>query len=217
MDKRIVNIALTSTILNFIEAYPEENSLQEVAERIVEQLQTFEDLQRRDKTKHTVLTVSYILIDKLMAELREDQQISCYKGCAHCCRMNVDVTPMEVELIIDFCKQNNIVINQAYLLLQSTIPKTELAFTPALATCTFLSKDNLCTIYPVRPMSCRKWMVTTPSELCNIPKYPTAQIGAWIDLNAEIVAAAINTLQGVESDSLPKILLQQLKKEILKG
>jgi len=124
--------------------------------------------------------------------------------------MNVDVSQLEIDLIIDYCKQNDIPIDQEYLKLQSSIPKHELGFSPKLSACIFLSKENTCTIYPVRPITCRKYVVITPSEQCNVMKYPDAQIGAWVDLNAEILASAVNSLQNTDVDSLPKMLLKKL-------
>jgi len=205
-----VNIGLSSTLLAIIQANPVQFDIQEITNRVFRKMQSLSDLKQKDKTKHTILSVVYTVIDELMAEMAKEQKLSCRKGCAFCCKMNVDVSPLEIDLIIDYCKQNDIPIDQEYLKLQSSIPKHELGFTPMLSACTFLSKENTCTIYPVRPIACRKYVVITPSEQCNMMKYPDAEIGAWVDLNAEILASAVNSLQNADVDSLPKMLLKKL-------
>ena len=210
MNTNNINIGLSSTLFAIIQANPGEYNIQEIANRVCRKMQSLSDLKQKDKTKHAILSVVYAVIDELMKETAKEQKLSCRKGCAFCCKMNVDVSPLEIDLIIDYCKENNLPINQEYLKLQSSIPKHELGFTPILSACTFLSKENTCTIYPVRPVACRKYVVITPSEQCDVMKYPDAQIGAWVDLNAEILASAVNSLQNTDVDSLPKMLLKKL-------
>ena len=98
--------------------------------------------------------------------------LKCEKGCATCCSVNVKTTSIEGELIYDFIKEHNReewfahVLNQPQSLVK--VKQTTNGFAKACLSgelsaqvdvqckgqCPFL-KDTLCTIYEVRPFSCR--------------------------------------------------------------
>jgi Fe-S-cluster containining protein len=210
MKENEMEIGLTSKLLSLIEAYPDEYDQHKIATRIFAYMGVIENVRRIDSSKHALLNFVYTIIDKWMEKTAATQSLSCRKGCAFCCKMNVDVTPLEVDLIIDYCKEQKILIDKEYLQQQSVIPKQDIGFTPGLSTCIFLSKENTCTIYPVRPLACRKYVVITPPEICDMPNYPDAKIGVWTSLDAEILTSALDSLQHGLIDSLPKMLLQQL-------
>jgi Fe-S-cluster containining protein len=210
MKEDEIQIGISSTLVEYINAHPKEYTIKEIADKICYTVMQFLSLSQKDKTKHTVLRLVYSILDKLMEETKASEKTSCRKGCAFCCKMNVDVTPMEADLIIDYCEQKNIPIDQQYLQLQAAVPKHELAFHPMVAACAFLSEDNTCRIYPVRPVACRKYLVISPAENCDIKKYPDAMICASLNVPAEIVTSAVDSIQLGVIGSLPKLLLRRI-------
>ncbi|NQZ62561.1 YkgJ family cysteine cluster protein [Crocosphaera sp.] len=75
----------------------------------------------------------------------------CKKGCSYCCEIRVDVSEMELSLIKSKARK---AYNDATKDLSIGEP------------CPFL-KNNLCSVYEVRPFLCRRHQVFTPTnDLC---------------------------------------------------
>ena len=120
--------------------------------------------------KHKILDTIYTSFDSWCTETQT--QTACCKGCSTCCSQNVTITAMEGEDILRYVLSEGMVDQFAAALLQAdeiNRPKyTTNDFAKACldgrdvdpeiqtneGTCPFL-KDNICTIYPVRPFSCR--------------------------------------------------------------
>lgn len=139
---------------------------------------------------------------------------SCTKGCYKCCRQNVQIWKDEAALIAEYCSENNIPIPRGYLLEQLKYGWKEVA-KEEVGWCTFL-KDGDCSIYPVRPLSCRKYLVASPAELCDTVKYPASEGNkvAVIVLTApEIEASAYCGIMADKGKSgrLPEMLLPYSK------
>jgi Fe-S-cluster containining protein len=99
-----------------------------------------------------------------------DKKITCRRGCAECCRMFVAATPGEVRLILRGVKARNIPID--WDLVQKQAGKTEEDFyTDKMGEdnkCVFLDAKGSCSIYKMRPSSCRMHFVVSAKELCNM-------------------------------------------------
>ena len=147
------------------------------------------------------------------------QQITCRKGCAHCCHINVSVTPEEADLLLEVGLAKGLSIDPKRLLKQIHWKDEDWLQQPrADARCVFLGDDNTCQVYEDRPLSCRKYFVVTEPELCNIEKHPGEKVGSWADAELEIIVTAVWTFYGV--DTLPRQLMAAmlrkagLKKEV---
>jgi len=113
----------------------------------------------------------YEAFDEVQAEQVKD--VSCKKGCYLCCRQNVSIFPDEATVIADYCSEQGIPIPKGYLKEQLKYDWKEVAKTEA-GWCVFLT-NGLCGIYPVRPLTCRKYHVVSAPELCDTVKYPADQ------------------------------------------
>jgi hypothetical protein len=87
---------------------------------------------------------------------------ACASGCAHCCYLNVEASAPAIFLIADYLrarrtplelKRLKAHLNQTALRIHHLTPIERVQ---AAVPCGLL-KNNLCTIYPVRPSGCRSW------------------------------------------------------------
>jgi len=150
------------------------------------------------------------LIDEVIT--RSNRENSCKKGCSFCCHINVDVSEPEAALIAYHCRKNSIRVDAAYLQKRVQVRRTEIAFSH-FAACPFL-KNNECTIYSVRPISCRTHLVTNEPEFCDTVRYEYTDIGVCKvnDPYVEIeLSAFMNALKGKNSDRMERMLLKHFK------
>ncbi|EIL4856311.1 YkgJ family cysteine cluster protein, partial [Salmonella enterica] len=98
-------------------------------------------------TESDLLVRTYNLLkaaDEISDEMNVSKFAVCQNGCAYCCKIPVDVTLMEAELI---SYETGKVIND-YNAIKRVSYKNSY--------CPFLDVDNAkCTIYSVRPLACR--------------------------------------------------------------
>lgn len=152
----------------------------------------------------------YRTADKAWEDIEPDKkaQISCKKGCAFCCHIRVSATPLEADAIVKYCKANNIPINTDRLKEQEKLGTEEYMFSPHKK-CVFLTDDNLCSIYPVRPMACRTYFVTNDPADCNTDSLK--ETSTFFNRNSTIAQVAL-MLKAGSVDTFPKLILKALNK-----
>ena len=145
----------------------------------------------------------YEAFDETLAQVmaRDSQPVSCRRGCHFCCRQNVTIWDAEAELIANYCKEKGIPISKAYLEQQLRYGWREVAQEDC-ARCVFL-KDGECSIYPVRPLMCRKYHVVSPPELCDPVKYPASE--------GHTVAVSVHTLPEIEASAFAGVMVDKHK------
>ncbi|EBQ4837748.1 YkgJ family cysteine cluster protein [Salmonella enterica subsp. arizonae] len=98
-------------------------------------------------TESDLLARTYYLlkaVDEITDEMNVNKFAVCQSGCAYCCKIPVDVTLMEAELI---AYETGKVINNPN-------PIKRISYKNSY--CPFFDVDNAkCTIYSVRPLACR--------------------------------------------------------------
>ena len=161
-------------------------------------------IQNRGETTKEVLKA----IDGFFAAAPEEnkKEIQCKTGCTACCFIDIDVSGDEAAVIIDYCRENGIEIDRDYLTKQAAVGRKIYS---DLSRCVFL-KDNLCSIYPVRPIACRKHWVKTDPTLCDFSKNIINQVGGYFDVNTEILASAVLNVD--ETGPFEKMLLDEMDK-----
>ncbi|WP_413294623.1 YkgJ family cysteine cluster protein [Bdellovibrio sp. HCB185ZH] len=99
----------------------------------------------------------------------KDIQISCRKGCAACCHMEVEVTSHEARILGNLVKEGH-TIDRERLKKQSQRelqdPQWKQGKRNADNPCVFLNDEGSCSIYEHRPVMCRRHSVTTPAKNC---------------------------------------------------
>jgi len=111
------------------------------------------------------LAGSQVRHDDCLAAASDAQTLACRDGCAWCCHFTVDVRAVEVFGILDFVTHHFSPARQAALRDEIEINSREVALLSEeqrmrrTAKCPFLEMGR-CTIYSVRPQTCRNYHAT---------------------------------------------------------
>lgn len=144
-------------------------------------------------------------VDKRNAEapVPEGHTISCKRGCSFCCYYPVGISRFEAQLLVDYLDDDDI----AWLKAQSghnndvdswkKMPNSQ-------RKCVFL-ENNECSVYEDRPLNCRKMLVVSPPEMCDMDLENSAVNGV-VDLPLE----AMTGVAGYEEfGPLPEMLIKE--------
>lgn len=131
--------------------------------------------------------------------------IACKKGCAFCCHINVDATPGEVDMIIEYTRANNIPIDYNRLWRQRGLSMKQRPQSQYSA-CVFLAEDNTCKIYEVKPIGCRKYFVFNDPKECDAKTNNEDRVKIYADFHLEAIASAIFNMQ--QPASMVELLLR---------
>jgi Fe-S-cluster containining protein len=155
----------------------------------------------RSKTK--AAKIMHKLIDKSTEEFLKSNHASCKKGCAYCCYVYVEITIDEALAIKNYCIQNNLHIDKETLKKQSALKAEHWGHNK----CVFLDENNTCSIYEVRPMTCRKYYVASEPKLCDVTT-GTHKIAILHNIDVEMMTAGIFRVRdtGSLSQQLLKII-----------
>lgn len=116
-------------------------------------------------------------------------KIECRKGCNHCCHYRVLITEQEAALISEYSGAKQKKPKRARDIFSTPDP------------CPFLKK-GACSIYPVRPLSCRGFFVFRPTK-----DYPACP-------DIDVFAYANSPLAGIQPDLEVSIGLVSLAGDI---
>jgi Fe-S-cluster containining protein len=134
------------------------------------------------------------LIEGVSAQLAEaGKPVSCKVGCAHCCRQLVALNLFEAEALAAWIqtlpesRRQHLaerfhqtllkisaagllerMVNEDWIVESNTAEKLALDYLYQRIDCPFL-EDEQCSIYPMRPLLCREYMVTSAPEHCIDP------------------------------------------------
>jgi hypothetical protein len=104
----------------------------------------------------------YAVIDLSVAEsiAQSKKKPACYKGCSVCCRQKIPLSVIEsvgIKFYVD-----NILTKHKYLQIVKNFDQHN-------QLCLF-NIDNCCIVYPMRPIACRRYIVT--SQCCSFDEDP---------------------------------------------
>lgn len=109
---------------------------------------------------HKELKRAFALVDSSVKEAvakaaQRGRECACGSNCPQCCRQPIPLTPAELMLIAAHIRHG--VAPDAREMLKSGL-QSRIA-NPLAAPCPFLT-GNSCAIYPVRPIACRRFLVS---------------------------------------------------------
>lgn len=204
--------ALKNILSNHQEdVHPIHNIIQDYAKHYVNTLKELGQLSAA-ATLHRDVDVAY---QEHVASTDENKklfsEVACGKGCYHCCLQVVMITEEEGFLIKQYCKENKIKINKKLLMRQRKADeKTWTDLPRPQQRCVFLSENNECSIYPVRPANCRKYFALWNSEQCDPYENPDGKVANMVSPVAEIMASAAMTMTKF-CGSIPQVMLKVLE------
>ncbi len=208
----LMEYKVTSMLKDYLGVLMEQPENQETIEQILTLINGYINQFRNLWIQNRVETTKelYKAIDNFFLNASEEnkKEIQCKAGCTACCFIDVDVSGVEASVIINYCKENGIDIDREYLTKQAAVGRRSYS---SLSRCVFL-KENLCSIYPVRPIACRKHWVKTDPALCDFSKNTVNQVGGYFDVNTEILASALLNVD--ETGPFEKVLLSELEKTL---
>jgi hypothetical protein len=201
---------VTSLLRDYLGVLMERAENKESIDQVLSLINGYTDQLRKLGTINRAATIKevYKAIDNFYTHAPEENKkdITCKPGCTACCFIDVDISADEAAVIIDYCTENKIEIDSDYLTKQNEAGRK--TYTP-LSRCVFL-KDNYCSIYPVRPVACRKHWVKTDPVLCDFSKNIINRVDGYFDIHTEILASALLNVD--ETGPLEKVILHELEK-----
>lgn len=145
--------------------------------------------------------------------VQEGTPISCRAGCGACCRQMVPVSLFEAEALTAWMRTlpderraeleqrfhrallalrdagviDNI-LSSDWVLAEEGATQLAIDYFHAGVACPFLENES-CSIHPMRPLSCREYLVTSPPELCQDPsKHAVAGVRLPLKLSRVLYA-----------------------------
>ncbi len=163
------------------------------------------------------------IVDKIGEEAKAaGKTISCRAGCGACCRQMVPVSLFEAEaltawiqtlapeqrdelarrfhLALSALRDAGVlkkILSNEWVLDQEQTTQLAIDYFHAGVACPFLENES-CSIHPIRPLSCREYLVTSPPELC---RDPAANEVAGIRLPIKLSRALFAFGQRMEQDA----------------
>lgn len=125
--------------------------------------------------------------------------IRCNKGCSHCCHGPVEIRAHEAVLLVEQLQAAGRELDVAKLARQSNYDVDTWREQPAAdQSCVFLGDDGACTVYEMRPNACRKLLVTSDPQHCDIPRGEYEQIERRFCWEAEMLESAALEVFGLQ-------------------
>ena len=185
-----LQIAISPVLKELIEQDESNAFLNHIEKPLMFYLENLEKLKSYDY-KYIVSEI-YRIIDNDIKQDIDKEKVLCKSSCSLCCGLQVSVTPQEAINIYN--KYKDLIDWEA---VKERKDMTDIEyFRDNNNKCMFL-KDNKCSIYQDRPMSCRKYFVQSRPELCGIK--PHGQVLINFSKLAEIFYSACITVFGVDS------------------
>lgn len=126
-------------------------------------------LYKKDRKKYGIsysLGNVYDYVDRYITKYNNQMNptITCKKGCAYCCSIEVFISDDEAKILYDYSLKNNIPIDLSKAHYQA-INKFNVPLTHK--SCIFLdSQTQECKVYDVRPLSCRMLFSSSEPKVC---------------------------------------------------
>lgn len=141
-----------------------------------------------------VQSLENAIIGKVAQEAEQaGSPISCRAGCGACCRQMVPVSFFEAEALVNWMATLSPeklaileqrfhqaltrlrdagvidkILDQRWMEDEQLTTQLAIDYFHAGVACPFLENES-CTIHPMRPLSCREYLVTSPPALCDDP------------------------------------------------
>jgi Fe-S-cluster containining protein len=125
--------------------------------------------------------------------------VRCARGCSHCCRGPVEIRPHEAALLVEHLRDTGRVLDTDKLERQGAFSVDTWREQPASdQACVFLDDEGACSVYALRPNACRKLLVTSDPQHCDISRGEYERIERRFCWEAEMLESAALEVFGLE-------------------
>lgn len=186
----------------------------------VEEMLTFyrSQIDKLEKEGVNAVSITFGLLraasDTIAMHKKHLDGVQCKKGCAACCHLITDISLTEAETILSWMEERGQTLSPEqlkHLEQQEQITDSTVFTLSGLSKCVFLSQENTCSIYEVRPFVCRNYMVVNDPKYCDTKAFPGYRTTEQIIPEAEIIYSAFCDKYG-EGERLAKQILTVFKK-----
>lgn len=149
------------------------------------------------------------MVEHLMQTDRRAPEVKCRRFCSNCCHVHVTITANEALLLHHAAQEAGAAIDRDKLARQAPRKSHdwhELA--DADRGCVFLDQMGGCKVYEHRPSACRKYLVISDPDLCDMKKHPGGQVLNFVSIPGEIVQSA--ALMTFEAGNMAAMLLKHV-------
>lgn len=214
MSNRIMYI-ITAMMLRLLKDFGDKQRMQ-IGECVDDFIEQIHESESRGSTPAQTAKGLQQAADDMLDEAKltnpEWKNVTCRKGCAHCCRMTVAISGHEAQQLLQVSRAKGLMIDTDRLKRQSSYGDKTWRLQPeADRNCAFLGEDNLCQVYDDRPLSCRKYFVVSPPEHCDTVKFPSQPTLVFVDAASEMLTTAAFT--HADCGFMPSMLLEAMAKE----
>ena len=124
----------------------------------------------------------------------------CKSKCSHCCRIPVQITELEAQYISKHTERKIQVSRQP---LSSSVLESS---------CPFLDKNELCSIYEVRPFNCRTFHTLDNPNFCKDPNFPHIVYGcAEFEYGSDILRELRDVTLSLNVSLRPRLPLADIR------
>lgn len=203
---------ITSTLNQLIQNY-KNASFEEIESLILERSKFYSEeielAKYQGYSKEEILNGFYVQMDLIAKDIKN---VSCKKGCNFCCHINVDISETEAQLILI----EEVLSSDQVGIFKEQKDYTMQEHSEKYSPCGFLSELGECSIYSVRPLSCRKYFVVNEPNLCDVRFNGIhGQVQIKADLELEVIVCVLaSELIGINSKSMAKTFLTLIKKDL---
>lgn len=207
--KKEVKIGVTATLMEWMTAHPQKAQI--LISEIEDAVHMTAAVFKRAPDSKIRALCAHMVVDKEIknALTKAEQKPSCKRGCSYCCYLSVDITADEADLILAHLQKENRTLDWDRLERQAAVQDFR-TLSHEDKRCTFLGKEGECTIYDVRPLNCRKYLVVGDPKDCETGiTTEGARVNLLVAAKAEVYTSAVFSIMG--SARMANILLRLRK------
>lgn len=196
-------------------SFDEQKALEAICTRVATET---EPLLREVKAKTNGNSLAFLHATVELAEksvavlLRGKPRIACQRGCAHCCSVRVEALPFELygiaSYLVDVYPLPEVVA--LYWEIEERAEKGKGldpdAYILAKIPCAFLTAENECAIYPVRPINCAIFHSLDVAECIAAQEDPRKTLRSYPDVTFGSYAVVVGGLRVLDPAHVEKQL-----------
>ena len=130
---------ITSLLKDHLALLMEQPENQETIDQVLKLINGYKQQLKDLRAKDNIATIKEVFktIDNFFNNAPEanKKDIQCKTGCTACCFIDIDISFDEVDVIINYCRENSIEIDKEYLEKQATVGRKKYS---ELSRCVFL-------------------------------------------------------------------------------